>query len=261
MNNLFEQLFNLFAKSSILRLHLCPTASIKLAKAVRSAKPKVAKKKSGRRLKPRVSKTGDLTELKRQIALIAKKHFYRFGYDGTSLRKVAHEAKVSNSLLNYYFGGKAGIFDYCLDQFINANQSLLADILKSPKSADELKVRLELLVKALTRASHEDYEMLQIIRREMNGNHIKRIEKFFNSLVKNSFQLTRQFFEEAQASQLIRKGLKPEYLAFMIFDICTNGYRKDHFVERLLIKPTSMDEFKNQMNDHVIELFLKGLTV
>lgn len=201
--------------------------------------------------------TGDAVKL--QIAHVAKAHFARYGFDGASLNKIATEAKVANSLINYYFEDKNGLLDFCLKQFIDAHQNMLTEILREPGNEEELKVRLELFVRALTKTVSEDFEIAQIIRREMESNQIERMELVFNTMIKDSFQLAKNFFAKAQAAQLIRKDLKPEVLALLVFEVCTNACRKDAFIERLISRPISESEFREVMNRHIIDLFLEGI--
>src|SRR5215469_7545513 len=45
-----------------------------------------------------------------EIVEAAKRVFAARGYDGTSLRAVAREARVDPALVHHYFDGKAGLF-------------------------------------------------------------------------------------------------------------------------------------------------------
>ncbi|TRX75175.1 TetR/AcrR family transcriptional regulator [Pseudomonas mangiferae] len=46
-----------------------------------------------------------------EILDAAERLFANLGYAGTTLREVSHEAKVTQALINYYFGSKFGLFE------------------------------------------------------------------------------------------------------------------------------------------------------
>lgn len=50
------------------------------------------------------------TDKKEIILDVAEQLFAELGYDGASTRHIAKEAGVNISMLNYYFGGKEGLF-------------------------------------------------------------------------------------------------------------------------------------------------------
>ena len=52
----------------------------------------------------------DKTDKRQLILDVAEKLFAELGYDGASTRLIAKEASVNMAMLNYYFGGKEGLF-------------------------------------------------------------------------------------------------------------------------------------------------------
>lgn len=57
-----------------------------------------------------------------RLVSAARHQFLEFGYEQTSSRAIAREAGVSHAMVNYYFGGKEGLFNVVLDLVISPGQ-------------------------------------------------------------------------------------------------------------------------------------------
>lgn len=51
------------------------------------------------------------TDKKTDILKAAEKLFSALGYDATTTRQIAKESKANMAMINYYFGGKEGVFE------------------------------------------------------------------------------------------------------------------------------------------------------
>lgn len=72
-------------------------------------------------------KNDGLTDPKKRIFIAAVKLFVDKGYSAVGVREIAKEAGVNIAMINYYFGGKAGIINEILDdafsKYYNAQAS------------------------------------------------------------------------------------------------------------------------------------------
>lgn len=69
-----------------------------------------------RRPRPRGRPTKDQPDGRQALLAAATAGFARFGFDGADIRTIAAAAGVSPSLVRVHFGGKAALWNACVDQ-------------------------------------------------------------------------------------------------------------------------------------------------
>jgi AcrR family transcriptional regulator len=79
---------------------------------------------------------------KAAIAEAARRRFGRFGYDGTTIRAVAEEARVDPALVVYFFGSKEQLFAACIEWPFDPSTELPAVIAAGPQGAGHRLVEL-----------------------------------------------------------------------------------------------------------------------
>jgi len=84
----------------------------------------VARKRTGRRVGPTVSN--------RVILDIARRQFARRGYEGTTMRTIAQEARVDTALIHHFFLTKEGLFEAAIRDALNP-PDLVARVLDGPR--------------------------------------------------------------------------------------------------------------------------------
>lgn len=68
------------------------------------------------------------TDKKADILIAAEKLFSTLGYDATTTRQIAKESKANMAMINYYFGGKEGVFEEVIRHRIASFKSHLDSI-------------------------------------------------------------------------------------------------------------------------------------
>ena len=72
--------------------------------------------------------TEEKNDKKDWILEVAEKLFAELGYDGASTRHIAQEAGVNMAMLNYYFGGKEGLYLSVFEKHIGAQMLKLQNL-------------------------------------------------------------------------------------------------------------------------------------
>ena len=72
--------------------------------------------------------TAEKLDKKEWILAIAENLFAELGFDGASTRLIAKEAGVNMAMLNYYFGGKEGLYLDVMEKNIQASHLVLQSI-------------------------------------------------------------------------------------------------------------------------------------
>lgn len=73
-------------------------------------------------------KTAEKQDKRQNILAVAEKLFSEQGFEGTSTRQIAKEAGANMAMINYYFGGKEGVFTEILSKRIEHFNPLLRSI-------------------------------------------------------------------------------------------------------------------------------------
>lgn len=227
-----------------------------------SSKKKAIGKKSVRKSSVgRPQLTGEESksdELKEQLLCVAKRHFSRHGVQGASLKAIADDAGVANSLINYHFRDKQGLLQACMESFARHKQDAVLRILAEPKSREELQIRLELFVDHLIVTVMEDPEGFEILQQEVRGGNMEILEIFEKTLLKG-FKDVKEFFSRAQKNGLIREDLDPMILAVLLFSSSCDSSRKDVFAKTFFNVSFNEIEWRQRFTQHVVGLFLHGV--
>ena len=197
-------------------------------------------------------------ELRAAILKIARKHFALHGFQGASLKNIAEEAGVANSLLNYHFTDKPGLFKQCIELFAQARMEALGRILGEPKTHDELKVRLELFVDEIIRSVMDDPHGFDIIQQEIKAGNPMIFEIFKNTMLKG-FNGLVLFFTQAQKNDLIQPDLDPMILAGILFSMTCEAPRKDILNQTFFKVSFTQSEWRQKFSRHVVTVMLNGV--
>lgn len=199
-------------------------------------------------------------ELKASIVTIARRHFAKHGLQGTSLKNIAHEARVAGSLINYHFQDKDGLFKACLEVFGQTRLAAITRLLTRPKDATELRIRLELFVEDLMSSVMEDPDGFAMIDHETkSGNPL--IMKLFEETLLKGFKAVIEFFRQAQDQGLIKTDLDPLIIAGILFtSVCESG-RKDYLSKAFFNASLTDAEYRRKFTQQLVTLFLNGVVV
>ena len=197
-------------------------------------------------------------ELRATILKVARKHFALHGLQGASLKNIAEEAGVANSLLNYHFVDKNGLFEQCIELFAQSRMEALGRLLAEPKTQEELKIRLELFVDEVIRSVLDDPYGFEIIQQELKAGNPMVFEIFKNTMLK-SFNGVMLFFTQAQNNGLIHSALDPMILATILFSSTCDSSRKDVMAKTFFKVSFTQPEWRQKFSHHVVTVMLNGV--
>ncbi|MBX3021195.1 MAG: TetR/AcrR family transcriptional regulator [Bdellovibrionales bacterium] len=210
--------------------------------------------------KPSKPKKPEMTseELKAHIILVARKHFALQGFNGASLKEIASEAQIANSLINYHFKDKGGLFRACMETFARDRMAAIKRILSEPRNRDEVRLRIELFVEEMLASIVADPHGFDIIDREMRlGN--PEVLQLFQETMLQAFTSAIEFFKEAQKSGFIREGANPLILASMLFTTTCDSARKEILAKRFFNVSFTQEEWRKEFAQNIVDLFMYGV--
>jgi len=192
------------------------------------------------------------------ILTIARKHFSQHGFQGASLKDIAHEAKVAGSLINYHFKDKAGLFKACCEAYARSRTEAIVRLLSEPKSREDLRVRIELFVEEMISSILADPHGFEMVDREMRAGNPMILE-LFQSTMMQAFLAVVQFFGQAQQNGLLQEGVEPMIIAGLLFTATCETARKDFLAKKFFNFSLEQPEWRKQYSQHIVNLFLNGV--
>lgn len=197
-------------------------------------------------------------DLRAEIIAVARRHFSLLGYQGASLKDIAKDARVANSLINYHFNGKEGLFRACLEVFVHQQLASINRILGEVKNRDELRVRLELFVGGMLQQMTEDSSTFEIIDREMRAEN-PMVQKIFQETLLLAFKNVVQFFKKAQETGVLKKSLDPMMIAGLLFASTCDVTRKDYIAKKYFDLSFFNEKTRKRLGETIVELFMNGV--
>ncbi len=205
-------------------------------------------------------KKADITseELKTEIMHVARKQFALHGFHGVSLKDVAEEVGIANSLINYHFKDKEGLFQACMEPFARGRMEAILRILGEPKSRDDFKVRIQLFAEEMLAGYVNDPFSFDIIDREVKaGNPI--ILKIFENTMLLAFKGVVEFFQQAKKNGILDAGSDPLISSALLFTCCCDAARKDVLAKKFFGVSFTDPEWRKKFAQHVVILFTDGV--
>lgn len=197
-------------------------------------------------------------ELKARILRVARKHFALHGFQGASLKDIAAETGVANSLLNYHFVDKAGLFAECLEEFAKDKTEVIRRILGEPKGREELIVRLELFVEDMLQQVLDDPYGFEILEREVKSGNVAAIDLFESTLL-SAFKSVVEFFGTARSHGLLREDADPLVTAMLLFTSACESAKSEHIAQRFFNLSFGQPEWRKQVARQIVALFTQGV--
>ena len=88
---------------------------------------------------------GDPDGVRNRILAAAKSEFAAHGLRGVSVRDIATGAKTTAAMINYYFGGKQGLYHEVVEQALGPLLVRLGGVMQEASGEDDLAPRLSVL--------------------------------------------------------------------------------------------------------------------
>lgn len=179
----------------------------------------------------------------------AKRAFARQGFHGATVQQIAKDAGVNVSLISHHFGGKEALYRACLSGFGERRTLSLERFLTAPKSVEEFKAKLEILVNEQLEQHLAEPELLIIMLRDVSDPELwgKELERqLFGFTTKLA-----QVFAAAKAKGFLRAGADPLVAASIVYltfcGLVQNGLHiervtglklRDHATRRSIVEKT-----------------------
>lgn len=194
---------------------------------------------------------------KQRLVEAAKRAFARHGFHGATVQQIAKDAGVNVSLISHHFGGKDALYRACLSHFGEQRLSTVDRFLTAPKTVEEFKARLEILVAELLEQHLAEPEVLIILLRDVNDPDLwgKELEeKLFGFTVKLA-----QVFASAKAKGFLRPGADPLVAATMLYLTFAGLIQNSTHLERVSGIKLNDSATRRSMIEKALDLIFNGV--
>lgn len=188
---------------------------------------------------------GDTQEV---ILDAAIRHFAEFGYRGASLSKIAEEAKVSKSLIFWYFESKFDLFQSLVERFVGFCISKL-DLAGPPGDA---RLKLDNLIDTYWEFIQKNYKyvrifitwLMQIDPSKSQGEENQKLKELLRDLHAKFRKILENYLTEGVQTGVFRQNLDIHSTALYIVS-SLEGVLLQIFINNLELEQFEQNFFAN----------------
>jgi len=147
----------------------------------------------------------EMGDKQRHILEVAERLFATKGFDGTSVRDIAHEASVNIAMISYYFGSKEKLLEALFTMRSAFVAQQLTEMLEN-KDLEPLEKIYKLIDYYIQRITKE-HHFHQIMVREQIGQKNSAIRALILGLKKQNQSLIKQLIQEGQKKGIFKKNI------------------------------------------------------
>lgn len=182
-----------------------------------------------------------------EILQVAEKLFAEDGFDGTSIRQIAKEAKVNIAMISYYFGSKEKLLETLIIHRTSGMKMQLENIYRDDLTPIE---KVERLIDLYISRINKNKCMYQILHFELsNKKRIMDMQAFMNIKKENS-ELFRKIIVEGQEKGAFRKDVNIPLITPTIMGILVHFQMNRLYFEQILNLPMEED-FENYIHNEL----------
>jgi AcrR family transcriptional regulator len=175
----------------------------------------IAHDRTGRQSMARAARAEVSGDAQERILVAALATFSERGFDGARTREIAARADVTLGLLQYYFGGKAKLWEAAVDLAFAELSSGLEAVIADPRGASDARERLRLVIRAHTHFVGRNPEFVRIMHDE-GKRRGPRMRWLVDRHVKSLFEAMTALVEDAQAQGVLPSGIAAFHFVYIL---------------------------------------------
>ncbi|MDT8859377.1 forespore capture DNA-binding protein RefZ [Alkalihalobacillus sp. MEB130] len=184
---------------------------------------------------------------KDRIIDAAVRLFHTQGFDGTSVRDIASKANVNVALVSYHFGGKKGLYEELMTQFLEGHLQIMKNELE--KTITTNKELVLSLIKSLLEYQSKNHFVARMVHREMTMDSVLVRELMSTYLRKEKHDL-----EEIIRTGMKRGEFRKQPLDFVVIHLRTMinmPFQSPHYLSELYQITTTEPYFIERYMKHI----------
>lgn len=173
--------------------------------------------------KPKKTRGADSTKTRQRILKAARRLFVDRGFNGVSLREIAQQAKVPQSLLHHHFGTKDSLWQKVKGELLDEYYDLIETQADKNKQLNTQKSIAEIITNRFHfMKNHPDlmrislWQQLDHHKFKFSGRGAELLKRLIN------------FFEEKQDQNDLRNDIDPALLTVLIITLTSSWFQQDY---------------------------------
>jgi AcrR family transcriptional regulator len=211
-------------------------------------------------LKPRSVKTPARIDGSRKPLLDAAiELFAEHGYDGVSTGAVAKRAGLTQSMVHYYFGSKARLWEAAVEELMQRRGDRFALRLSDLRDVDPLS-RLKVTIRRFVAANAEDPYLTQIIVLESTSS-TARLRWIATRFMKPGYEMFNQAVQDCIDAGQIRP-VAPADITNIIVGACALTFSLSRLLDEVYDDDSETHLLDpDRLSDTFIDVLIRGLEV
>lgn len=205
----------------------------------------------------------EYSEKQIQIINAAQKLFAEKGFDGTSVRDIAHEADVNVAMISYYFGSKEKLMEAVFEKK-STNIRLKVENLLQDKSLSPLQ-KVNVLIDDYVEKFIDQQQFHKIMVREQMIDKDTPLAALIHDLKKKNQESIKKLIHEGQSSGDFKKNIDIVLMMATLVGTVSHMIMSQHFYKKMNnLEHLSEVEFhrhlRKKLSTHLKNLFKITLT-
>ena len=193
-----------------------------------------------------------------QILEATEELFAEHGYDGTSVRDIAHHAGVNVAMISYYFGSKEKLMEAMFTYRMAANRMSLENLVADKAMSPDEKL-YQMIDDYVDRLSHNYCFHKIFIREQLTGNMNPSITRMIEQTKESNYRLIEKIVQEGQRKKVFVKHIDIPMLTATILGTISQLLQSTNFYRRLhSLEDMPEEEFKTYFKQ-TIKQYLKHI--
>lgn len=199
-----------------------------------------------------------LDSTKEQLMAAATKLFAQKGLEGTTVREIAQAAGVNVSLVSYHFDGKEGLYRACLESYGQSRLASSERLAVTPKSREEMRIRLEMFVDDLFESFLREPEISAIVQRECERGDQVNSDLFKKVFLKIHENLVK-FVEAGKKAGFVSPDIDASLIGPILVGPLTHAMRMDRVIEKVLGHSLKQEKYRRKFKDQLLRVICGGI--
>lgn len=195
---------------------------------------------------------GDSEKVRRDLLEAARDHFLKRDFKAVSLREIASSAGVNGAMVNYYFGGKKGLYLAMVDELFEALDAKMASL------SDNSEFSIADFSRSYCQLLAENPWWPNFVTREILFSEGETKEEVLQRFSKMIAPKLRHAVDQEIESGNFRKELSPELTIMSLMGMTIFPFLAAPMLERVF-DMTFDEPMVNKLATHNVDLFMNGV--
>lgn len=186
---------------------------------------------------------------KGRIELVARREFARHGFDGTSVRQIVGEARVTKPVLYYYFKNKRGLFLNLLEEAV---APLCDEVERITERGGVPLQQMEQIIAAFLQFFRERPDEFQLLHRAVERRE-REVQIIAQKYFRRIFAALSRVLGEGVERRMFR-SLNVTQATFSVIAILVYYLTRAHVIDEILGHKQASEALLAGLGQHILEL-------